>query len=78
MDDKQFEQLSFIRDEMLSNPDVQSLLIWNAAKLALEDNYLYDLFVDWAKETDCLAKNEMLNEVENYTHEVLRKFGMNK
>lgn len=75
--DKDFIQISLIRDEMISSPEVESLLIWNAAKLALEDTYLYDLFIDWAKETDVVAKTEMLNEVTTYAYEVIRKFGMN-
>lgn len=76
MEDKAFEQLSVIRDQMLENPNVEGLLIWNAAKLALEDKYLYDLMLDWALQTNESIKDELLTEVGSYTYETLRKMGI--
>lgn len=73
MEDKDFDQITIIRDEMLTDPNVPGLIIWQAAKLALEDKYLYNLLVDWMKESDGEAKNMMKDEVINYTGEILRK-----
>lgn len=65
--------LNYVRDEMLTNPNVEGMVIWNASKLASEDSYLYNLMMDWAKETDSSMKNELLKEVISYTDEILRK-----
>lgn len=73
MENDKFFELSYIRDSMLEDPTVDSLLIWNAAKLALEDTYLKDLMFDWMKETNSFIKSEMLKEVTHYTEEILRK-----
>lgn len=72
--EKNIDQLGYIRDEMLTSPDIEALTVWNAARLAEEDQYLYDLMIDWAKETDNSLKSEMLKEVIDYTNEILRKF----
>lgn len=63
---------------MLQNPNIQGMLVWNAAKLALEDDYLYNLMVDWAKEIDQKNKDAMLKEVIDYTDEILRKLKVKK
>lgn len=73
MEDRDFDQITIIRDEMLTDPNVPGLIVWQAAKLALEDRYLYDLLVDWMKEPEGEAKNMMKEEVINYTDEYLRK-----
>lgn len=75
MENKRFEQLAIIRDELLSDPYVPGLTIWQAAKIAEEDDYLNNLMIDWAKETDTLAKSQMLKEIIDYTDEMLRQFG---
>lgn len=77
MENKELDQIIVIRDEMLTDPNVEGLLVWNAAKIALEDKYLYDLMVDWMKETNDDIKHEMLQEVVNYTDETLRKMKIN-
>lgn len=71
--ENKFEQLYFVRDTMLENPNVESRLVWLAAKIAEEDKYLYDLMLDWMKEINDYNKSEMLAEVINYTDEFLRK-----
>lgn len=73
MENDKFFELSYIRDTMLENPFIDGITVWNAAKLALEDKYLRDLMIDWMKETNTYIKSEMLNEVINYTDEILRK-----
>lgn len=73
MENKDFDQIAIIRDEMLTDPNVPGLIVWQAAKLALEDKYLYDLLIDWMKEPDGETKNMMKEEVINYTEEMLRK-----
>lgn len=70
--DNKFETLSVIRDEILTDPNVNSRLIWDAAKIAEEDKYLYDLLVDWAKSIDDLEKSLFLNDILNYAEEKLR------
>jgi hypothetical protein len=65
--------LYYIRDEMLTNPNVEGIVVWNAAKLAIEDEYLYTLMLDWARETEAPMKEELLKEVISYTDEILRK-----
>ena len=75
IDNIRFEHIMVIRDEILSNPEVESLTIWNAAKLAEEDNYLYDLFIDYMKEVDYKLKDQMLLEIIDYTDETLRPKG---
>lgn len=71
--DNRFEQLSIIRDTILEDPKVNASLVWDAAKIALEDDYLNDLMIDWAKSTDEYPKSVMLDEIFNYTEEILRK-----
>lgn len=67
-----FEQLSTIRDLILTDPNVQASLVWDATKIALEDKYLYDLLIDWAKSTSEVSKALFLDEILNYTEEKLR------
>ena len=71
--DNRLETLSFICDDILTNPTVNAQTVLNATKLASEDNYLYDLMVDWAKEIDGEAKTMMREEIVNYTEEIIRK-----
>ena len=78
MDDKRFEQIAIIRDEMIADPNVPGLIVWQAAKLALEDKYLYELLLDWMKEPEGETKNMMREEIINYTDEMLRKSKLNK
>lgn len=78
MENKDFDQIAIIRDLMLEDPNIEGLLVWQAAKLALEDKYLYELMIDWAKETHDDNKKEMLREVVNYTDEILRKAKITK
>lgn len=78
MDDKRFEQIAIIRDEMLADPNVPGLIVWQAAKLALEDKYLYELLLDWMKEPEGETKNMLREEVINYADEMLRKSKLNK
>lgn len=72
MDNKRLEQIDIIINEILFNPTVKMDLVLDAAKLASEDDYLYDLMVDWAKEVDVDVQNEMLKEMLDYTTEKLR------
>lgn len=72
------EQLSIIRDTILEDPTVEASLVWDAAKIALEDNYLNDLMIDWAKAIDEYPKACMLDEIFNYTEETLRKMNREK
>lgn len=67
-----FEQLSIIRDEILTDPSVKSIIIWNAAKIAEEDKYLSDLMIDYMKSTNELAKSFFLDEICNYTEQRLK------
>jgi hypothetical protein len=78
VENKDFDQIAIIRDLMLEDPNIEGLLVWQAAKLALEDKYLYELMIDWAKETHDDNKKEMLREVVNYTDEILRKAKITK
>jgi len=78
VDDKRFEQIAIIRDEMIADPNVPGLIVWQAAKLALEDKYLYELLLDWMKEPEGETKNMMREEIINYTDEMLRKSKLNK
>jgi hypothetical protein len=75
--DSKLEALSFIKDEMLMNKNVNARTIINAAKIAEEDNYLYELMIDWAKLIDDDIKNMLMEEVINYTEETIRKNKMN-
>jgi len=68
-----FEQLSIIKDEILTSPDVNASLVWDAAKIAEEDKYLYNLMIDYAKSTNEIAKALFLDEIFNYTQEWIRK-----
>lgn len=47
-----------------------------STSLALRDEYLFDLMADWLKEKNDYNKNEMLNEIINYTDEIQRKKGL--
>jgi len=71
-----FEQLAIIRDEILTDPNVDANLVWNAAKIAEEDKYLYNLLLDWAKSTNEFAKGLFLDEIFVYTEEKLRVLGI--
>ena len=73
MTQEQLEHISFIVEDILTNPNVDFSLVQSAGKLAAEDNYLYDLMSDYMKETNFSIKNELLSEILNYTHEVLRR-----
>lgn len=64
-----FEQLSIIKDEILINPTVNASLVWDATKIAEEDNYLYNLLLDWMKSTNEVAKSLFLDEIFSYTEE---------
>lgn len=77
MDYKRFEQISVIRDELLTNPNVDYRTVADACRLAEEDDYLYDLMVDYMKESNSSIRTELLNEVYNYTDEMLRVLGFN-
>ena len=74
--EKNLEQLSIIVDEILTDPGVHCVTILNAQKLAMEDKYLYDLMVDFAKESDQSIKDSYLNEIIEYTEEKLRTAGL--
>lgn len=67
-----FEQLSIIRDEILTDTLVNASIIWDAAKIAEEDKYLNDLMLDWMKSTNSFAKALFLDEICSYTEEKLR------
>ena len=67
------EALSIIKDELLMDKTVDARTIINAAKIAEEDTYLYDLLIDWMSVVDPNIKNMLKDEVINYTEEVLRK-----
>lgn len=71
--EKKIEQISIIEQDLLTYLDVDAQLIINAGRLAEEDNYLYDLMVDWAKEIDGPGKLMMRDEIVNYVEEVMRK-----
>jgi hypothetical protein len=73
-----FEQLSIIRDEILTNPNVPASLVWDAAKIAEEDKYLSNLMMDWMKSTNELAKSMFLDEILAYTEEKLRLLNLQK
>jgi hypothetical protein len=67
------EALSFIKEEMLMDKTVDARVILNAAKLAEEDKYLYDLMIDYMSSIDPDIKNMLKEEVVNYTEEMARK-----
>jgi len=71
--DKRLEEIYYIRDEMLTNPKVNAQTILNASKIAEEDNYLYELMIDWMKVVDDHIKLMLMDEVVNYTEEIVRK-----
>ena len=71
--EKKVEQISIIEQDLLTYKEVNAQTIINAGRLAEEDNYLYDLMVDWAKEIDGEAKTMMREEIVNYTEEIIRK-----
>lgn len=77
MDLKRFEQLSVIRDELLTSPNVNYKTVADSCRLAEEDDYLYDLMLDYMKEHNSHIKSELLNEIFNYTDEKLRILGFN-
>jgi len=66
------ETLSYICDEILTNPNVNAQTVLNATKLASEDNYLYELMVDYAKATDSMIRDMYLTDILSYTDEKLR------
>lgn len=68
-----FEQLAIIRDEILTDPNVNASLIWDASKIAYEDKYLYELLLDWMKSTSDISRALFLDEILNYTEEMLRR-----
>lgn len=45
----------------------------NAMRLSLEDQYLSDLIKDCLLETNSVHRDAMLQEIFNYTEEILRK-----
>ena len=67
-----FEQLSIIRDEILTDPFVNASIVWDATKIAEEDKYLNNLLVDWAKSTNSFDRALFLDEILSYTEEKLR------
>lgn len=67
-----FEQLAIIRDEILTDPNVNASLVWDATKIAEEDKYLHDLLIDWMKSTSDISKALFLDEILNYTEERVR------
>lgn len=72
-----FDQIGIIRDEILTDPNVNASLVWDAAKIAIEDKYLYNLLIDWMKSTNEFSKALFLDEIFSYTEEVLRKLNFN-
>ena len=74
--ENKLEELYIIRDEMLLNPNVASTVVWDAARLATEDDYLYKIMLDWMRETNLEAKKDILKEITDYTEEVLRKLSV--
>ncbi len=77
MDAKRFEQLSIIKDDLLTSPNVNYTIVSDACRLAEEDDYLYDLMLDYMKEVNSHIKSELLSEIFNYTNEILRVLGFN-
>lgn len=73
--DKKLEAIYFIRDEILTLKDVDAITIWDAARLATEDDYLYEMLNDWMKETDVKNRFDILNEVIDYTSEMRKRLG---
>lgn len=70
---KRLEQIQVAEEEILSNPAIEANLIIKASHLAEEDDYLYDLIMDYMKEPVGYIKDMMLDEVLNYSHELIRK-----
>jgi len=70
--------MSDIRSELSKLKNVNSTVINSAIRLSLEDKYLSDLINDCLQENNEHNKNEMAQEIVNYTEEVLRKSKLNK
>ena len=73
MREEKAKQLSTIKSELLQNKDLNSKVVYDSVKLALEDDYLFDLMVDYKNEANSSIKKEMLHEIVNYTEEMVRK-----
>lgn len=66
------EALSIIKDEMLMDKDIDAQTVLKSAKLAEEDNYLYELMIDWMKVVDPNIKSMLKDDILNYTEEMIR------
>lgn len=60
------------REKMLSSGTIPSYIINDSISLALTDRYLFDLISDWATENNDFIKNELQQEIINYTDELIR------
>lgn len=76
MQNDRLETISYIVEDMLLNPDVDCTVIMASGKIAAEDTYLYNLMLDYMKEFDINSKDELLEEIIDYTEEFLRRAGV--
>jgi hypothetical protein len=70
------DALCVIKDEMLTDKNVDARTVLNAAKFAENDKYLYELMVDYMSVLDPDIKKMLMEEVLNYTEEVIRQMRM--
>ena len=62
-----------IYTKLLIDSDLSSDMANRSIEIAYNDSYLLDLMEDWLKEKNDYIKNEMLNEIINYTDEIQRR-----
>lgn len=67
------ENISYIIDDILLEPDVDCSVVLASGRMAAEDDYLYKLMVDYMKETELDLKDNMLKDILDYTQEFLRR-----
>ncbi len=67
------EIIYLIRDELLTDSRVQADDIWSIAKIAEEDNILYNLMNSWMEQTDSTERDYLYHDMLYRRDQLLAK-----
>lgn len=62
---ERYDIINYIRDEMLRDPNIEASFCYESAKLALEDNEIYNLMSSWMEETSPRLRKYIEEEMED-------------
>ncbi len=61
-----FDVIAYVRDVMLENPTLDADFVWNVAKLAEEDDFMYRLMSEYMRTE---RNDEVIDQMTDYMTE---------